>query len=116
MEVVRKHGSEIVNLKKSHGKKMDHRKQLEALKYNLNDPEWRSRCLYVEIHDVPTADVENVMMTVSEVVQSLDLPALQTNDIVTLHTTVKNPIKFRESLYGFYNKEHEMSSSEMKRD
>lgn len=107
LEEVRKHGREINDLKKRvEGlENTDHTKEMQALKSDLHDLEWRSRRLNLEIHNVPPTENENLMTKVNEVALKLDLPALEASDVVALHRLPSKPDKVPGIIIRFAQQE-----------
>lgn len=67
--------------------------EVQQLKRELNEMEWRSRRLNLEIHGVPPVENENLLARVNEIGAKLQLPQLDTADIVNTHSLPSKPGK-----------------------
>lgn len=59
--------------------------EIEQLKRDLSDMEWRSRRPNLEIYGIPVAKEENLLVRVNEIGARLNLPELTDGDIVNIH-------------------------------
>lgn len=59
--------------------------EIKRLRLEVNDLEWRSRKLNLEIHGIPQADKEDLLAKVNEVAKKLDVPDLALNEVSAVH-------------------------------
>lgn len=59
--------------------------EIKRLRQEVNDLEWRSRRLNLEIHGIPQADKEDLLAKVNEVAKKLDVPDLALNEVSAVH-------------------------------
>lgn len=68
-------------------------KQLEKLKHEMNELEWHSRKMNLEVHGITTTENENLLLKINEVAKKLDVPELVDDDVVALHRLPSKPDK-----------------------
>lgn len=67
--------------------------EVKTLRNEVNELEWRSRRLNLEIHGVPFAENENLLAKVNSVAKMLDVRPLETDEIAAIHRLPSKPDK-----------------------
>lgn len=78
---------ELTSLKKKVSKLEENANpsDIQQLKASVNDLEWRSRKLNVEVHGIPVTDNENLIAKLNEVAKSVSLSELSATDVEAVH-------------------------------
>lgn len=87
LKQISKHGNDIETLKQRVKvlEQKENEMEIDKLKHDLNELEWRCRSQNLEIHGVPETANEDLMTKLNEVAQMLDVPQLSANELVSLH-------------------------------
>lgn len=78
---------ELTSLKKKVSKLEENANpsDIQQLKASVNDLEWRSRKLNVEVHGIPVTDNENLITKLNEVAKLVSLSELSATDVEAVH-------------------------------
>lgn len=58
---------------------------MTQIKQDIDNLEYRSRCLNLEIHGIPASENEDLMAKVNEIAMKLQVPTVTRNDITNVH-------------------------------
>lgn len=83
----------------------DSSKELVQLQQEVHNLEYRSRRLNIEIHGVQEEENEDLLTKVNEIAEQIKVPALNRNDIETVHRLPAKPGKTRGIIVRFTSQE-----------
>lgn len=67
--------------------------QLDKLTREVNELEWHSRKMNIEVHGIPITQSENLFLEINQVAKKLDVPELVEGDVIALHRLPSKPDK-----------------------
>lgn len=76
--------------------------EIQHLRATVNDLEFRSRKLNIEVHGIPVAPNEDLLCKLNEVAKSVNLPELTVNDIDAIHRLPTRPNKTPGIIVRFF--------------
>lgn len=95
LKKVNRHDGELKNIQKRMEtiENQNQKSEIKQLKREMNDLEWRSRKLNLELHGIAKSENENLLQKVNEIAAKLELAPLVETDITAAHRLPGKPDK-----------------------